>query len=378
MFDGFMKPRLAFIGGFLGSGKTTLLLRVGEILMNEYGKQVAMVTNDQGEILVDSAIAKDYGFEIAEVMRGCFCCNFQVFIKHAQKILEKLKPDVILAEPVGSCAGLMPTLYTPIREFYRDEFELAPLIILVDASRILKLHQEINLLDAGDPIAYLIASQIREGEVICVNKVDLVDGPTIIETLNLLKKLRPEAEFVVTSAKFNVGVDNIVDVVLKGVSRRLPYPDVDMIKYMEAELELAWFDGLYEVRSEEGFRPGNFIKEALEEIDRQIRSHGGFMAHVKVYLRTNRGAFKASITSTDFNVVVSGPENVEYVDSGILLVNARVKLGPEKLEEAVNSTLKSEALKHSVTLSKIRSESYRPKPPKPQFYIPYSEVESKF
>lgn len=367
-----MKPRLVLIGGFLGSGKTTLLLRLGETLTNEYGKRVVMITNDQGEVLVDSVIAKDYGFETVEVIRGCFCCNFQIFIKHAQKILEELRPDVILAEPVGSCSGLMPTLYRPIQEFYSGEFELAPLIIMVDASRLLKLHQEINLLDAGDPIAYLIASQIKEGEIMCINKVDLVDDLTIMDTLSLLRKMRPEAELVLTSAKFNVGVDKIVAVILKGVSRRLPYPDVDMVKYTEAELELAWFDGLYEVKSKRSFNPMDFIKEVLEDVVRQIASHNGFIAHVKTYLRTPNGAFKASVTSTDSNVDIGGPESVEHTNSGIVLVNARVKLSPEKLGEIVNNALEKGALKYNATLSKIRTESYRPKPPKPQFYIPYS------
>ncbi|MBS7611601.1 hypothetical protein KEJ27_05270 [Candidatus Bathyarchaeota archaeon] len=367
-----MKPKLVLIGGFLGSGKTTLLLRLGEALTNEHGKRVVMITNDQGEVLVDSVIAKDYGFETAEIIRGCFCCNFQIFIKHAQKILEELRPDVILAEPVGSCSGLMPTLYRPIQEFYSGEFKLAPLIIMVDASRLLKLHQEINLLDAGDPIAYLIASQIKEGEIMCINKVDLVDDSTIMDTLSLLRRMRPEAEFVLTSAKFNVGVDKVVDVILKGVSRRLPYPDVDMIKYTEAELELAWFDGLYEVKSEGSFNPMDFIKEVLEDVVGQIASHNGFIAHVKAYLRTPNRAFKASVTSTDSNVDIGGPESVEHTNSGVLLVNARVKLSPEKLSEIVNIALEKKALKYNVTLPKIRAEAYRPKPPKPQFYIPYS------
>ncbi len=160
----FMKPKLVLIGGFLEGGKTALLLKIGEALTNDYGKRVVMIVNDQGEVLVDSVIAGDCRFEIAEIIRGCFYCDFQVFIKYAQKILEELMPDVILTEPVGSCGCLMPTLYNPIQEFYSNEFEPAPLIIMVDAFRLLKLHQEINLLDAGDYIVYFIASKIKEGD----------------------------------------------------------------------------------------------------------------------------------------------------------------------------------------------------------------------
>ncbi|MEM2240527.1 MAG: GTP-binding protein [Candidatus Bathyarchaeia archaeon] len=368
-----MKPKLVLVGGFLGSGKTTLLLKLGEQLVNEYGRKVAVVTNDQGEVLVDSATVRDYGFEVAEVFKGCFCCNFQDFISQTQKILEKLKPDVILAEPVGSCAGLMPTLYAPVKKFYSDRLELAPLIVIVDVSRILTLHREVNLLNAEDPISFLIASQIKEGEVLCINKIDLVDSPTVAETVNLLKKLRPEAEYVLTSAKFNVGVDRIVEIVLKGVSKRLPYPDIDMIKYTQAELELAWFDGLYELKTKHGFNPRDFVRDVLSRIGRRITDLNGFIAHVKAYLRTKSGVFKANITSIEQGATITGSEDVNYTDYGMLLLNARVKLDPEELHKLVNSVVEEETLKRQIEVFKIKSEAFRPKPPKPQFYIPYSE-----
>lgn len=368
-----MKPKLVLVGGFLGSGKTTLLLKLGEQLVNEHGKMVAIVTNDQGEVLVDSATIKDYGFEVAEVFKGCFCCNFQDFVNQTQKILEKLKPDVILAEPVGSCAGLMPTLYVPIKKLYSDMLELAPLIVVVDASRILALHQEFNILNAEDPISFLIASQIKEGEVLCINKIDLVDSQTIAETVNLLKKLRPEAEYVLTSAKFNIGINRIVEIILNGMSKELPYPDIDMIKYAQAELELAWFDGLYELKSKNGFNSRDFIRDVLFQIGRRITDLNGFIAHVKAYLRTKNGVFKANITSVKQGVTITGADDVNYTNYGVLLLNARVKLDSEELYKLVNSVVEEEALKRQIEVFKIKSEAFRPKPPKPQFYIPYSE-----
>jgi G3E family GTPase len=52
--------RLVFVGGFLGSGKTTTLLRLATVLANA-GNRVGILTNDQGQELVDTAIFRASG-----------------------------------------------------------------------------------------------------------------------------------------------------------------------------------------------------------------------------------------------------------------------------------------------------------------------------
>jgi G3E family GTPase len=46
------KPRLIIASGFLGSGKTTLIMNLGRRLSLDMKKRVAVITNDQGEVLV--------------------------------------------------------------------------------------------------------------------------------------------------------------------------------------------------------------------------------------------------------------------------------------------------------------------------------------
>ena len=59
-------PVLAVVGGFLGAGKTTLLLAAGRILARR-GWRTAIVTNDQGDDLVDSHWLASQGMPQAEV-----------------------------------------------------------------------------------------------------------------------------------------------------------------------------------------------------------------------------------------------------------------------------------------------------------------------
>ncbi len=55
------KVKLAFIGGFLGAGKTSLMIELGKRLTLS-GRRVALITNDQGEVLVDTKTIKVLDF----------------------------------------------------------------------------------------------------------------------------------------------------------------------------------------------------------------------------------------------------------------------------------------------------------------------------
>ena len=58
------RVRLIIAGGFLGAGKTTLLLTAARRLA-ERGYRVGLITNDQGDDLVDTALGKGAELPIA-------------------------------------------------------------------------------------------------------------------------------------------------------------------------------------------------------------------------------------------------------------------------------------------------------------------------
>jgi G3E family GTPase len=119
-----MKPRLVLVGGFLGAGKTTLLLRAAELLAAR-GLRVGLVMNDQAADLVDSALARAQAAPVVEVEGGCFCCRFPDLVAALRLLRQTVAPDIILAEPVGSCTDLMATVLRPLMAYHADEYELA-------------------------------------------------------------------------------------------------------------------------------------------------------------------------------------------------------------------------------------------------------------
>src|SRR3954471_24015006 len=136
--DSTAKARYIMIGGFLGAGKTTAVARLAERLTKQ-GLRVGLITNDQGSELVDTAMLRSRGFATQEIPGGCFCCRFNSLVDAANKLTEQSRPDVFIAEPVGSCTDLVATVTYPLRRMYGENFLIAPLSVLVDPIRAMRV-----------------------------------------------------------------------------------------------------------------------------------------------------------------------------------------------------------------------------------------------
>jgi G3E family GTPase len=174
------QTRLILVGGFLGTGKTTLIQRAAQLLQQR-GLRVGLVTNDQAGDIVDTALAQTNQLPVVEVSGGCFCCRFgdlQVAIAHLQ---QTIAPDVILAEPVGSCTDLAATVIRPLRTFHADTLQIAPLTILLDPQR--------DLQGFVAAVHYLHQRQLAEAELIVVTKADTLSPLALTAQQQVLQQL---------------------------------------------------------------------------------------------------------------------------------------------------------------------------------------------
>src|SRR3982750_4348995 len=125
------------VGGFLGAGKTTAILKIAQHLRDQ-GLRVGLITNDQSFGLVDTTMLASHGFAVEEITGGCFCCRFGSLVEASEKLAATERPDVFIAEPVGSCTDLKATVDYPLRRMYGDQYAIAPLSVLVDPVRGLR------------------------------------------------------------------------------------------------------------------------------------------------------------------------------------------------------------------------------------------------
>ncbi|MBI4478083.1 MAG: cobalamin biosynthesis protein P47K, partial [Acidobacteria bacterium] len=194
------------VGGFLGAGKTTALLRLAEHLTGR-GRRVGLITNDQSSGLVDTTLVRAHDYPVQEITGGCFCCRFNSLTAAAERLTEDTRPDVFLAEPVGSCTDLRASVQYPLRRLYGDSYRVAPLSVLVDPIRALRV-LGLEPGPAFSPkVLYIYRKQLEEAEMIVVNKCDLIDEARRRRLEEGLRTAFPSAEVLIASARRGDGLD---------------------------------------------------------------------------------------------------------------------------------------------------------------------------
>src|SRR5918996_1056519 len=195
-----MNADYVMIGGFLGAGKTTAVLALAHWLAVS-GRRVGLITNDQSIGLVDTALAAAAGFPVEEITGGCFCCRFNSLTEAADRLQQRMAPDVFIAEPVGSCTDLRAAVSYPLRRIYGEEYEIAPLSVLVDpirAGRILGLQPGKTF---SEKVLYVYDKQLEEADIIVINKTDLLDAEQLESLTSALASKYPKAQIIAMSAR---------------------------------------------------------------------------------------------------------------------------------------------------------------------------------
>ncbi len=157
---------VTIITGFLGSGKTTLL---NHILSNQEGLKTAVLVNEFGEIGIDNDLlitTEDSDDTMVELSNGCICCTINNDLMDAvYKVLERQdKIDYLVVETTG-LADPLPIALTFLGTELRDLTRLDSIITVVDAE-----NYSLDLFNSQ--AAY---NQIAYGDIILLNKADLVD-----------------------------------------------------------------------------------------------------------------------------------------------------------------------------------------------------------
>src|SRR5579871_3209963 len=151
--------RFIMVGGFLGAGKTTTLARLARFYLDR-GQKIGLVTNDQAQDLVDTTSLRSQGFAVEEVPGACFCCRFNDLVGKVEELESAQRPDVILAEPVGSCTDLVATVVQPLKDLYGERFEVGPYPVLFKPSHGLSILKSEKDAGFSPKAAYIFRKQI--------------------------------------------------------------------------------------------------------------------------------------------------------------------------------------------------------------------------
>ena len=205
--------KFAVISGFLGAGKTTVMMA-----LTKHDPAVAMISNDLGEgvELADHRFAKLSGCDASQITDECICFCHDRLLDTVEARFDAGKTLVVSDIP-GFGVGALEHVYHGLA----GRLDYAPFTVLVEPATIAELRN-------GGDMAHIQDSQLREADLIVLNKCDLLSPEEAAEACAYLAEQYPEAEVLPVSARRGDGIDALCRALHEGrASMRHPEIDYD-------------------------------------------------------------------------------------------------------------------------------------------------------
>ena len=365
------KARYIVLWACLGSGKTTAVGRLARHLVGK-GARVGLITNDQAGGLVDTRLLRHQGYATEEIAGGCFCCRFNTLVEAANKLVDQAKPDYFIAEPVGSCTDLVATVTYPLRRMYGDSFTIAPLSVLLDSVRAMRVFGLESGGTFSSKVLYIYKKQIEEADLILLNKSDLVAAPDLVRLQDVLSRNFPRARILTTSTRNGGGLDEWFDLLLASEQEERPQPmTLDYDVYADGEANLGWLNATIMLSATEEFDAGRYLQNLAIAVQTKLRGDRVEVAHLKMTLSPAEsvvgGLASIQLVRND-HVPELGLELDGPILGGELVVNLRAEAPPATLFETLQQSLLETGRAFPGTQAAIEHEEhFRPGRPTPTY-----------
>ncbi|MCQ2224017.1 MAG: cobalamin synthesis protein P47K, partial [Bacteroidaceae bacterium] len=243
--------------------------------------------------------------------------------------------DVIIAEPVGSCADLSATIVNPLKKYHGTELTISPLTVLADPSRLSSILQNG---DGGvhEDAAYIYRKQLEEADVILITKTDMLTKEQTDKTVADTQQTFPTAKVMAISSAAGVGVDEWLQEVSSRTEAGKTLLDIDYDRYAHGEAVLGWLNGTLHLEGE-GICWDDVLKDIMSRLTSAITSESLRVGHVKLIMECGKDYAVTNLTGADNQTTLRGKAGV--ADEAKLIINARVETSPEHLDQLVRNVL---------------------------------------
>lgn len=354
---------LHLVGGFLGSGKTTAIIGAVRVLLAQ-GKRAGVITNDQGKYLVDTAFFRLSEVPTVEVTGGCFCCNYDDLDDRLDQLEQAVRPDVIFAESVGSCADIVATVVKPLLSLRRRSATTTSFSVFVD-SRLLRMRLLGQELPFNEDVIYIFDKQIEEAGLLVINKADLLPAGQDRELADLARSRFPDKRFLFQDSHQPAQVQRWLEVL-----NSTPYDfqsqplEMDYVRYGAGEARLAWLDEKLVLKVLPGKADAllvNLIQTILEAVHQQHVPVG----HLKFFIQAGEKEVKVSfptLTEDNWENQVRGFDGSTEIQ---LLINGRIEVEASVLKELIQQALAKTADSFQAEISHVEIDYFHPGFPHP-------------
>jgi G3E family GTPase len=224
-----MPTPIYVISGFLGAGKTTLINNLLESA--PHNARIMVLVNEFGKISIDKKIIKADPSHIVDLSGGCICCGMITeLIASLRFALDELRADVILIESTG-LALPQEIARQALSPVFDGRVEGGGIITVIDAG---------SVLTEDDPI---IEAQLKEANVVVLNKTDLIDSNRLAEVRDRIKWITPRECSLFETSFGRISYSDIL-------TRRYDLPQITDVNTRPGEFDsTAGFDTICLVRN---------------------------------------------------------------------------------------------------------------------------------
>jgi len=354
---------LHLVGGFLGSGKTTAIIGAVKVLLGQ-GKVAGVITNDQGKYLVDTAFFRLSDVPTVEVTGGCFCCNYDDLDARLDQLEGAVKPDVIFAESVGSCADIVATVVKPLLSLRHHQTALTSFSVFVD-SRLLRMRLMDQDLPFNEDVVYIFDKQIEEAGLLVVNKADLLLPGQAQELGSLIRSRFPNKRFIFQDSLQLLQVQRWLETLVSTPSGLLNKPlEIDYARYGAGEARLAWLDEKLLINIPCG-RAGALLVYLIGEILDTIQKHPAPLGHLKFFIQAGEKEVKVSFPTLTVENWQAQVLLFDGVDEIQLLINGRIEMDASILKDLIQAALAKAAISFQAEVSQVQIDYFHPGFPRP-------------
>jgi len=362
-----MIPQFILIGGFLGAGKSTTVARLAKHFTSQ-GLKVGIVTNDQTTDLVDTHSLRSQGFDVGEVAGACFCCSFNELTQTVDELSKTQLPDIIIAEPVGSCTDLVATVIRPLQSVYQMPLAIAPYGVILKPSHGLRILSGEQRGGFSPKAEYIFRKQIEEADFVIINRIDQLAADKVSQLADLVQQQYPGRSVIRMSAKTGQGFDAYVEFLMQQGQFGSRVMEVDYDIYAEGEAELGWLNSQFHFAASSAIALDGLLIDLVSSLQSRLITERAEIAHLKaIGMADGNYAVANSVSSfTDCELSLASRADVTQAD---VVVNARVAIDPSRLEQIVREQIGATCKQFGGSASIDTLQSFRPGRPVPTHRI---------
>ena len=347
--------KFAVFSGFLGSGKTTTMMALTRYYTAHHGK-AAMISNDLGEgvTLADDRLARLSGVNASQITDECICFCHDVLTERLNAYYSD-GCELVVSDIPGFGVGALEHVYHGLSREYPDAFELGPFTVLIEphSASLLRSGQ-------GGDMAHILRAQLKEADLIVLNKCDLLEPDELEADRNWLAEHHPQAGVITISAVTGEGLEELSRALMQGRAS-MRHPDID---YDDEDLQNA-MDQLTEYYLEyvaqvccNDFDGTAYLSDIARMVQAELRAGGYEIPHMKLLAWEPEGDFgKVDLLGTDRPIEITRRFERPCTDIAVVL-NANAACPAKELDEIILNTAKAASQRYQLEIKLFKKECF--------------------